>query len=127
MPPLDVAGAEYLPVEVYDAALAAAPVGEVVIAAPVMEESGRAGTVNVDYTVGDQAATAEFTVEDYDGDDVHTLTPNGDTTICPPTSRDWVPRSTAPRSPRAPTSICSPVPTRSPSAWRPLRRAARIR
>lgn len=77
MPPLDVAGAEYLPVEVYDAALAAAPVGEVVIAAPVMEESGRAGTVNVDYTVGDQAATAEFTVEDYDGDDVHTLTPNG--------------------------------------------------
>lgn len=77
MPPLEASGAEYLPAEVYDAALAAAPVGGVAIAAPVMEESGYSGTVSVDYTVGDQAATAEFTVEDYDSDDVLTLTTMG--------------------------------------------------
>ncbi len=73
MPATEGSGNQYLPIEVYDAALAAAPVGDVVVAAPVMEESGMAGTVSVDYTVGDQAATAEFTVQDYDSDDVLAL------------------------------------------------------
>ncbi|MGY5764728.1 hypothetical protein ACXET9_05950 [Brachybacterium sp. DNPG3] len=57
----------------YDAALAAAPVADVVIDAPVM--STASGTVTAEYTVGGTPAMQEFLVSDYDADDVYELEP----------------------------------------------------
>lgn len=68
--PIDMEGYAVLPAEAYDAALAAAPIADVVIDAPVIEESGYTGTVAVTATVGGEPASFEFDVSDYDSDDV---------------------------------------------------------
>ncbi|WP_157975719.1 hypothetical protein [Brachybacterium sp. YJGR34] len=74
MPAGEDSDAEYLPAEVYDAGLTAAPVTDVVIGDPLIDESGISGTVDVDYAVGGESTSAEFRVADYDSDDVLALT-----------------------------------------------------
>ena len=64
---------EVLPAAAYDAALAAAPIADVVVEAPAMEPEGIDGTVPVSFTVGGEATTYDFTVSDYDSDEVFEL------------------------------------------------------
>ena len=112
---------EVLPAAAYDAALAAAPIADVVVGAPAMEPEGIDGTVPVSFTVGGEATTYDFTVSDYDSDESLRA---GFPHRGPPTHRiPWpgsVPRSTAPSCPPipAPASRCFRAPTRSPSGWR---------
>ncbi|GAA1317917.1 hypothetical protein [Brachybacterium tyrofermentans] len=61
---------EMLPAAAYDAALAAAPIADVAVEAPVMDPDGMDGTVPVSFTVGGEATTYEFSVSDYDSDEV---------------------------------------------------------
>lgn len=64
---------EMLPAAAYDAALAAAPIADVSVEAPVMEPEGIDGTVPVSFTVGGEATTYDFSVSDYDSDEVFEL------------------------------------------------------
>lgn len=60
---------EMLPAEAYDAALAAAPVADVSVGAPVMDPAGIDGTVPTTFTVDGEEVSYDFTVSDYDSDE----------------------------------------------------------
>ncbi|SLN04991.1 hypothetical protein FM106_29390 [Brachybacterium faecium] len=67
-----------LPVEAYSQALELAPVAEVEVGTPVLDESGLiSGEVPVTFTVGEQTVSDAYSVHDYDDDGVLELTGSG--------------------------------------------------
>jgi hypothetical protein len=66
---------QLLPAEAYAEALELAPVADVEIGAPVLEDGGLSdGIVPLSYTVGGESASTELSVHDYDDDGVLELT-----------------------------------------------------
>ncbi|WP_253705477.1 hypothetical protein [Brachybacterium sp. P6-10-X1] len=72
--------------EAYAAALEAAPVADITVHEPVLDgEDPMDGSVTVDYTVGGEATSAEFSVADYDQDETWELVPSIATATLPAT------------------------------------------
>lgn len=86
MPMQPSADATELSEDAYTAALEAAPVADVVVHEPVLEgDDPASGVVAVDYTVGGETASEEFSVDDYDRDGTWELDPSISSTAVPVT------------------------------------------
>lgn len=73
--PREHGGPEVLPTKVYERALEAAPIRDVVVKDPVLDEIS--GEVDVTYTVGGTPGKKSFSVHDYDQDGEWEMIPGG--------------------------------------------------
>lgn len=79
--PRDDSGTEVLPTKAYERALEAAPISDVVVEDPVVDDMS--GQVNVTYAVGGDPGQLSFSVHDYDGDGEWEMIPVGASTFVP--------------------------------------------
>ena len=83
-----ITGAALLPTEAYTTALESAPVADVEIGTPVIDDTPPiTATVELSYTVGGEPVTTELQMDDFDEDDRLALTRQGPNTTAPASAK----------------------------------------